>query len=541
VSPPQGRYDLSTGTTQTLAQQTATKRTEKAVSTPASRAAKITGAETSMGDSAPASTEGGRTIARDVRSERTDATVVGRADRSAAVETNAAESPDRSARADRLVKPEAREASERSSKAAPQATSQRRLDAVQTDATQSAVPGRSRDDSRQAVSRQEAATADGLVSDAEATEVLGDAAGQITINGDNNTIIYGDVYADDSIVSVGGGHYPAPYRVHPRYTLFQHPRFHRHWWYWSWGSYHYYVLDNPWNSCGWVISVPWRSHWGVTMFYPSYHRRYVFFSIGGYWPSYYRYRRYYWYGCHPYRWYGTYVYERPVVEEIHNYYYNTYETPAQTSVTTNAAVDDFSDVRTKLQLEKLQAEVEQLKQAGDLPNDQTAADQNFDQAVQAFLQKDYDQAVLKFRVAMILEPDDMILPFAYSQALFAQGEYNAAVGVLRAALNQLPQDEDKQTVFYPRGLYEDDNVLNAQADALLAALVHDPTNPDLNLLYAYHMLGLGQVDKVANPLAIAAVDPANQIAVEILTNLLEKVKADRAQMNTQDAAEPVTP
>ncbi|HEV56636.1 MAG TPA: hypothetical protein ENN87_03955, partial [Phycisphaerales bacterium] len=135
MSPPQGRYDLSTGTTQTLAQQTATKRTEKAVSTPASRAAKITGAETSMGDSAPASTEGGRTIARDVRSERTDATVVGRADRSAAVETNAAESPDRSARADRLVKPEAREASERSSKAAPQATSQRRLDAVQTDAT----------------------------------------------------------------------------------------------------------------------------------------------------------------------------------------------------------------------------------------------------------------------------------------------------------------------------------------------------------------------------------------------------------------------
>lgn len=541
MSPPQGRYDLSTGTTQTTAQQTATKRAEKAVSTPASRAAKITGAETSMGDSAPASTEAGRTIARDVRSERTDATVVGRADRSEAAETNAAESPDRSARADRLVKPEARDASERSSKAVPQAASQRQLDAVQADATQSAVPGRSRDDSRQAVSRQEAATADGLASDPQANEVVGDAAGQITINGDNNTIIYGDVYADDSIVSVGGGHYPAPYRVHPRYTLFHRPRFHRHWWYWSWGSYSYYVLDNPWNSCGWVISVPWRSHWGVTMFYPSYHRRYVFFSVGGYWPSYYRYRRYYWYGCHPYRWYGTYVYERPVVEEIHNYYYNTYETPAQTTVTTHAAVDDFSDVRTKLQLEKLQAEVDQLKQAGDLPNEQTTADRNFDQAVQAFLQKDYDQAVLKFRVAMILEPDDMILPFAYSQALFAQGEYNAAVGALRAALNQLPQDEDKQTVFYPRGLYEDDNVLNAQADALLAALVNDPTNPDLNLLYAYHMLGLGQIDKVANPLAIAAVDPANQIAVEVLTNLLEKVKADRAQMDTQDAAEPVTP
>ena len=412
-----------------------------------------------------------------------------------------------------------------------------RAAAAKSDPVASAVPGRSRDASRQALPRQKAQAADGLVAGEQSAEVTGDAAGQITINGDNNTIIYGDVYADDSVVSIGGGHYPAPYRVHPHFTLFRHRHFHDRWWYWP--RSHWYILRNPWDSCGWVISVPWHNYWGVTMFYPSYHRRYVFFSVGGYWPSWYRYRRYYWYGCHPYRWYGTYVYDRPVVEEIHNHYY--YETPAQTTVTTNAAVDDFSDVRTKLRLEQLEAELERLKQAGDLPNEANAADINFEQAVEAFVQKEYDQAVLKFRVAMILEPDDMILPFAYSQALFAQGEYEAAASVLRTVLNQVPQDEDKQTVFYPRGLYDDEKVLNTQVDALLAALVSDPTNPDLNLLYGYHMLGLGRLDNVANPLAIAAVDPANATAVVTLTSLLEKVKADRAEMDSKDIAQPVAP
>jgi tetratricopeptide (TPR) repeat protein len=213
------------------------------------------------------------------------------------------------------------------------------------------------------------------------------------------------------------------------------------------------------------------------------------------------------------------------VQEVHNHYY---ETPVETTVATTQPYDDFSDVRMKLQVEKLEQEIERLKEANDLPNEATAADANFEQAVQAFGTGQYEEAILKFRVAMILDPDDMILPFAYSQALFANSDHEASVAVLRTILNQMPRDEDKETVFYPRGLYEDETLLNAQIDGLLAAIVAKPTDPDLNLLYAYHMLGTGQLDKAVNPLAIAAQDPANQTSVEILTNLLEKLKADEA-------------
>jgi len=542
---PRGRYDVSTRTTRSTQRQAATKRPEKEPAPPASRSggsATAVTAEANAKNAAEVRASGdtgtSRSIARTVRPERTTAVAgLDRATKEAA-RTGAVEAPTRTAQTDRSVKTESRSGAQRSTKPVAKAQSQSTSPAatVKDKATASAIPGRQRDASRQIVPRQQAAGS-AVVSDAQAGEVSGEGAGQVTINGDNNTIIYGDVYADDSIVNVGGGHYPVPYRVAPRFTLLHHSRFHRYWWSWSWGTYHYYVLDNPWDSCGWIVSVPWRGYWGVTVFHPSYHRRYLFVSIGGYWPTWYRYRRYYWYECHPYRWYGTYVYERPVVEEIHNHYY--YQTPAETTVSTEATVDDFSDVRMKMQLEKLQAEVERLKQASDLPDEETATDVNFDQAVQAFLAQDYDEAVIRFRVAMLLAPEDMILPFAYSQVLFAKGEYAAAAGTLRAALNQLPQDEDKRTVFYPRGLYEDEAVLNAQVDALLAALVNDPTNPDLNLLYAYHMLGLGRIENVPNPLAIAAVDPANQIAVGVLRELLEKVKADREALDSGDIAEPV--
>ena len=72
------------------------------------------------------------------------------------------------------------------------------------------------------------------------------------------------------------------------------------------------------------------------------------------------------------------------------------------------ATDDFSDVRDKLQREQMQ---KQLDQAKDKPNDATASDRNFAEAVDAFSRGDYNQAVLKFRVAMVLDPQDIILPF----------------------------------------------------------------------------------------------------------------------------------
>ena len=54
--------------------------------------------------------------------------------------------------------------------------------------------------------------------------------------------------------------------------------------------------------------------------WPYYHRKYVFISLGGWWPYDYTYRRYYWYGYHPYVWYGYYPVAREVAVGSDNYY-----------------------------------------------------------------------------------------------------------------------------------------------------------------------------------------------------------------------------
>jgi len=67
---------------------------------------------------------------------------------------------------------------------------------------------------------------------------------------------------------------------------------------------------------------PW---FGFRYVYPYYHRKYIFISLGGYWPFDYCYARYYWYGCHPYYWYGYYPVAQEVQGDTYNYYtYNYY-------------------------------------------------------------------------------------------------------------------------------------------------------------------------------------------------------------------------
>ena len=73
------------------------------------------------------------------------------------------------------------------------------------------------------------------------------------------------------------------------------------------GDHHGSYFSFHWSdwSCGRVILAPYDDYYGISYYYPSYHRKYLFVSLGGYWPYSYRYQRYYWYGCHPYYWYGS--------------------------------------------------------------------------------------------------------------------------------------------------------------------------------------------------------------------------------------------
>jgi tetratricopeptide (TPR) repeat protein len=259
----------------------------------------------------------------------------------------------------------------------------------------------------------------------------------------------------------------------------------------------------------------------------------------------YRHVRYYWYGCHPYIWYGYYPIAREVRSDTSNYYtYNYYgidgtvvSEPSQTTDYTGLVDHNtFADVREKLAQQTLEQ-----------PDEATLADTFFEDAVKAFEVCDYDKAVEMFANASKLAPDDMVLPFAYSQALFAKEQYSQAVEVLRAALRKespgLTKDSpekkgpplrEDQGVFYPRGLYPDDDTLFEQIDRLAEKAELYSFDADLQLLLGYQLLGIGEIDEALEPLLRASKDMENADVAAKLLKLLEKIKAENSESENAD-------
>jgi hypothetical protein len=284
-----------------------------------------------------------------------------------------------------------------------------------------------------------------------------------------------------------------------------------------WPEYYFPVYYN-WGPC-----------WTFRYVYPYYHRKYVFVSLGGYWPVEYTCVRYYWYGCHPYIWSGYYPIPYEVEGNTYNYY--TYNYPSTEVGTTASAgpvettnyirpVDEntFADVREKL-----------AKQQAAKPDRETPADAYFEEATKAFEIYDYDTAIEKFAKAIEFAPDDMILPFAYAQALLADERYVEAAGVLRAALAKV--SPEKEGVFYPRGLYTNDDVLFEQIDRLDEKAKLYSFDADLQLLLGYQLLGIGEIDQAIEPLHLASQDLENAAAAAVLLNVLEKVRASSTSQN----------
>lgn len=237
-------------------------------------------------------------------------------------------------------------------------------------------------------------------------------------------------------------------------------------------------------------------------------------SLGGYWPLDYGYRRYYWYGWHPYYWYGYYPAAYEVAGDTYNYYTYSYggETiDAETGDLTSVDADTFADVRERL-----------AKEAAKEPEAETKADRLFDEGVKAFEAGDYDKAADKFADAGNLDPDDMILPFAYVQALFADEEYTKAAKALRQALAQLPQDQ--QEVFFPRGLYPDQERLLEQIDTLTIKAHSYSFGGDMELLLGYQLLGTGKLDEAQELLEQIESDSKNAAAAETLLGLAERIR-----------------
>jgi len=258
--------------------------------------------------------------------------------------------------------------------------------------------------------------------------------------------------------------------------------------------------------------------------YPYYHRKYLFVSLGGYWPFDYCYMRYYWYGWHPYYWYGYYPIAREVESDTYNYYtYNYYNNGEQAATYRSQVADP--------------AIFENLTEQQAKPPETTLADMYFEEAVKAFEVAEYNTAIQKFTRAMEMAPDDMILPFALSQALIAGGQYSNAAAILRDALAKV--SPDKEGVFYPRGLYPDEQKLLDQIDLLSEQAEKYSFDADLQLLLGYQLLGIGQTDRAVEPLMNAQKDLVNADAAAVLLKLLEKVKTSASQAAPQE--KPATP
>jgi Flp pilus assembly protein TadD len=282
-----------------------------------------------------------------------------------------------------------------------------------------------------------------------------------------------------------------------------------------------------WPRYCYPVYYRYGPYWSYNWCYPYYHRKYVFVSIGGYWPIGSSYLRYYWYGCHPYVWQGYYPIPRQVVTEQHNYYtYNYYtgEEDAASSTALPYGIDDETLAKAQQRLEQQRTE----------PAAQTLADTRFEEGVKRFERGDFGAAADQFAAAMELAPDDMILPYAHAQALFADGQYSAAAVALRQALDDV--DSEKEGVFYPRGLYADEDVLFDQIERLLDKLERYGYDGDLQLLLGYHLLGLGETAYARAPLEQASQDLQNAEAAARLLALLEKMEADAATTSAGEAA-----
>jgi colicin import membrane protein len=276
-----------------------------------------------------------------------------------------------------------------------------------------------------------------------------------------------------------------------------------------------------WPSYGYPVYYRHGPDLFVYYVRPAYLRKYVFVSIGSYWPSYCSSLRYYWYGWHPYTWYGCYPTAYEVEGDTYNYNYYTYNYSSGTTqdYTTSEyggpleSVDEttFEDIRQKL-----------AEQSEQQPEPETLVDKFFEDGVAAFEQEDYDTAAAAFANAIELEPNDLIMPFAYVQALFASEQYSKAANILRLALVQMPAEE--QGLFFPRGLYSDDEILFGQIDRLQSRAETFVYDPDMSLLLGYQLIGVERRDEARQWLERAGQYELNKDAAVILLDLLDKLE-----------------
>ena len=134
----------------------------------------------------------------------------------------------------------------------------------------------------------------------------------------------------------------------------------------SYFNYHRLAHRIIWPRYCYPVYYGWGPYYRYHWVYPYYHRKYVFVSLGGWWPWDYRYTRYYWYGWHPYIWYGYYPMARQIGTDINYYYTYNYYSDSPAPATGSQYYNSLS------------------QQQPQQPAEQTLADTYFEEAVDAF-------------------------------------------------------------------------------------------------------------------------------------------------------------
>jgi tetratricopeptide (TPR) repeat protein len=109
-----------------------------------------------------------------------------------------------------------------------------------------------------------------------------------------------------------------------------------------------------------------------------------------------------------------------------------------------------------------------------------------------------------------------------SPTLFASEQYSKAADILRLALVQMPAEE--QGLFFPRGLYSEDEILFGQIDKLQNKAETFAYDPDMPLLLGYQLIGVERYEQAREQLERAGRYDLNKEAATILLNLLDKLE-----------------
>jgi len=148
--------------------------------------------------------------------------------------------------------------------------------------------------------------------------------------------------------------------------------------------------------------------------------------------------------------------------------------------------------------------------------------QHLGSVAEAFAEGDYEQAVKRALKAVEAAPESSVLPFVYSQSLFAAGRYDKAAAVLRKAV--LGADLETQGVFFPAGFYADRQTWAEQIAELEREAGGQRDAADLQLLLGYQLLGAGSYDQAQEAFEQAERDYVNKDAAARLKYVLEETQ-----------------